>query len=284
MSPAANVPSVELCPGVSIPVLGLGTWKGKDDEMALVVKDAVDLGYRHIDTAWVYENEKGVGAGIAAKIADGTVKRDDLFVVTKLWNKFHAPENVEKMARESLKNLGLDYVDLYLIHWPVAFTPDTEAIVPRDDNNEIIFTNDDYVETYKAMEKLVELGLVKAIGLSNFNSKQIQRILDVCSIKPVVNQVECHPWLNQQKLIDFCKGKGIHVTAYSPLGSPDRPWAQGDEPSLLDDPRIKAIGEKYGKSNAQVLIKYQIARGLSVIPKSVSRERMARTWTCLTLS
>ena len=162
-------------------------------------------------------------------------------------------------------------------------------LFPKDEDGKFIYSDVDYVDTYKAMEALVDKGLTKAIGLSNFNSKQIQQILDVCTFKPVVNQVstpvlpfaslefqrvfiklvrdgtiqvECHPWLNQEKLLKFCKENDIHMTAYSPLGSPDRPWAKEGEPSLLLDPNIKAIGEKYGKSNAQVLIKYQVRSSL----------------------
>lgn len=145
---------------------------------------------------------------------------------------------------------------------------------PVDKDGKTQFSDVDYVDTWKAMEALVAKKLVKSIGVSNFNSKQIQRILDVAKIKPVNNQVECHPYLNQAKLIDFCKSKDITVTAYSPLGSPDRPWAKEGEPKLLEDPKLVKLAEKYKKSVAQILLKYQVQRGVITIPKSVTKSRI----------
>ncbi|CAG0915658.1 unnamed protein product [Notodromas monacha] len=335
-----GAPIVTLSNGQKVPSVGLGTWKSKPGVVEQAVKDAIDVGYRHIDTAFVYENEKSVGEAIAAKIADGTVKREDLYVVTKLWNTFHNPADVEKAAQTSLESLGLDYVDLYHIHWPVCYKnvdgelfPKDESgkviyseddyldtykaveslvekglvkaiglsnfnskqiqrildscsikpamlqnvdgeLFPKDESGKVIYSEDDYLDTYKAVESLVEKGLVKAIGLSNFNSKQIQRILDSCSIKPAMLQVESHPWLNQIKLQEFCTSKGLVLTAYSPLGSPDRPWATPEDPTLLSDPKITSIGPKYGKSTAQICIRYQVQKGRVVIPKSVSKSRL----------
>lgn len=238
------------------------------------MKDAIDIGYRHIDCAYIYGNEKEVGEAISAKIKEGIVTRQELFVTSKLWNTFHRPDLVEGILKKTLENLQIQYLDLYLIHWPLAYKEESD-LFPKDENEKIIFSNVDYVDTYKAMEPLVQKGLVKSIGLSNFNKKQIERVLAACNIAPVNNQVECHPYLNQSKLISFCKEKNIAVTAYSPLGSPDRPWAKPDEPQLMEDPQLKKLAEKYKKSVAQVLLRYQIQRGVVTIPKSVTKSRIA---------
>ncbi|CAG0891732.1 unnamed protein product [Cyprideis torosa] len=238
----------------SLPIVGLGTWKSAPGKVTEAVKAAIDAGYRHIDCALVYQNEKEIGDAIAAKIADGTVKREDLFVTTKVWNTFHRRDLVEGCLRNSLTDLQLDYVDLTLVHWPMAYKEGDE-LFPKNEDGKFLYSDVPMKETWEAMEDLVAKGLTKMIGLSNFNSKQIQEVLDEGKIKPVVNQVESHPWLVQTKLIDFCKAKGIAVEAYSPLGSPDRPWAKKDDPVLLADPVL-------------------VQRGVIVLPKSVTRERI----------
>ncbi|CAH1175844.1 unnamed protein product [Phaedon cochleariae] len=272
-----KVPTIKLNSGYEIPAFGLGTWKSKTGEVEQAVKDAIDIGYRHIDCAFVYGNEKEVGAALKAKLGDGTVKREDLFITSKLWNTFHRPDLVEGALRVTLENLGLDYLDLYLIHWPQAYQEDTE-IFPKDAAGNIIFSNVDYVETWKAMEKCSKKGLARSIGISNFNKKQIERVLEIATIKPAINQVECHPYLNQRRLIDFCRSKGIAITGYSPLGSPDRPWATADEPQLMDDPKLKQVATKYGKSPAQILLRYQIERGVVTIPKSITKSRIQQNF------
>ncbi|CAG9864604.1 unnamed protein product [Phyllotreta striolata] len=268
-------PTVKLNNGREIPVFGLGTWKSKPGEVTQAVKDAIDAGYRHIDCAHYYENEAEVGVAIRDKISSGVVKREDLFVTSKLWSTFLRPDLVEGSLRTSLKNLGLEYLDLYLIHWPCALK-EGGAFLPKRPDHEVlsIFSDVDYVDTWKAMEDVAKKGLAKSIGVSNFSKRQLERILEIATIKPVNNQIECHPYLNQKKLIAFCKSKNIAVTAYSPLGSPDRPWAKPGDPILTEDPKIKQIAAKYKKSSAQVILRYLLQNGVIPIPKSVNKDRI----------
>jgi len=267
------IPSITLNNGVVMPAFGLGTWKSKPGEVGAAVATAIDLGYRHIDAALCYQNEDEVGAAIAEKIAAGVIKREDLFVTTKCWSAFHSKAKARECLLTSLKSLKLEYVDLYLIHWPMGFKEDA-GLFPKDADDKLIASDVDYLETWQAFEEFVDEGLCKAIGLSNFNSEQVTRVLDNCRIKPTMNQVEIHPYFNNQKLIEFCQSRGVAMTAYSPLGSPDRPWAKPDDPSLLDDPKVKAIADKYNKSSAQVLIRFALQRNLVVIPKSVTPSRI----------
>jgi len=274
---APKAPTVKLNNGLEMPIFGLGTWKSKAGEVEQAVKDAIDIGYRHIDCAYVYGNEKEVGAALASKFADGTVKREEMWITSKLWNTFHRPDLVEKNLKLTLKDLGLKYLDLYLIHWPAAYKEELETF-PKDEAGNILFSDVDYLDTWKAMEKLVNKGLIKAIGLSNFNKAQITRIIENATVQPSVLQIECHPYLNQSRLIEFAKSKGIAITAYSPLGSPDRPWAKPGDPQLMDDPKLLELAKKYNKSPAQVLLRYQLDRGIITIPKSVTKSRIQQNF------
>lgn len=271
---ATKIPNAIFSNGNSIPMIGLGTWGSPPGEVTQAVKDAIDVGYRHIDCAHVYQNEHEVGDGVEAKIKDGTIKREDIFITSKLWNTFHRPELVEGACRTTLKNLKLEYLDLYLIHWPVGYKEGDDLFPLEADGKKFIFSKADYVDTWKAMEKLVDDGLVKNIGLSNFNRKQIQRVLDVARIKPVTNQIENHAYLHQAKICEFCTEKGIIITAYSPLASPARPWVKDGDIVLLEDEKLKSIAKKHSRDPAQILIRYQIQQGHVVIPKSVTKSRI----------
>jgi len=272
----AKVPTLKLNSGYEIPVFGLGTWKSKPGEVTKAVEDAIDVGYRHIDAAHCYENEKEVGEAINKKIKQGVVKREDLFVTSKLWGTFHRADLVVPALKNTLADLGLTYLDMYLIHWPMALKEDQGTKFPTDPKNKDLawYSDVSIAETWKEMEKCVELGLTRSIGVSNFNSVQIQNILDHCKIKPSNNQVECHPYLNQKKLAEFCASKGIVFTGYSPLGSPDRPWAKPTDPKLLEDTKLVALSKKYGKSPAQIVLRWLIQRKIVTIPKTVTKSRL----------
>lgn len=268
-----RVPLITLNNGQKIPQLGLGTWLAKEGQVNQAVKDAIDIGYRHIDTAFAYENEAEVGSAIKAKIEDGTVTRDELWVTSKLWNTFHSRAKVFEAIDIQLQNLQLDYLDMYLMHWPMSYVEGGE-IFPKDANGKFRFHNIHFTETWKAMEDVLKAGKVRGIGLSNFNSEQVQEIIDTCSVKPAILQVESNPYLNQKKLMEFCAKRDIKMTAYSALGNPAVPWKTADDPVVMNDPKILAIAEKHGKTPAQVCIRYQLDRGNIVLAKSVHKPRI----------
>jgi len=268
--------SLRLRTGNMMPQVGLGTWQSKPGEVENAVEVAIDCGYRNIDCAHVYGNEEEVGAGLAKKFAEKAVTREDMFITSKLWNTQHEPSCVEPACRLTLKNLGLEYLDLYLIHWPIEFkNTGTGENFPKDNEGNMLYGYTRLEDTWAAMEKLVEKRLVRQIGLSNFNIPQIERMLKAATVPPSVLQIECHPYLNQKKLIRFCKANHIVVTAYCPLGSPARPWASADDPYILKDPKLAEIAKEYGKTTAHICIRFQVDRGIVVIPKSVTPERIS---------
>ncbi|XP_058796886.1 uncharacterized protein LOC131667472 [Phymastichus coffea] len=265
-----SVPTVTFNDGNKMPMLGLGTYLSKPGEVEDAVKHAIEIGYRHIDTAYFYENEKEIGKAIKEKINDGTVKRQELFITTKLWCNSHNENEVVPACKQSLINLGLDYVDLYLIHWPMAFKSGN-ILTPRDASKKIEFIDTDYLETWRGMEECKRQGLAKSIGVSNFNSEQLTRLLSAAKIKPVNNQVEVTLNLNNKTLREFCKKHDITVTGFSPLG---RPGNRHGIKNLWDDPKIQEIAEKYKKTPANIACRFLIQLGVTPIPKSVTKSRI----------
>ncbi|AKZ59298.1 2,5-diketo-D-gluconate reductase A [Streptomyces ambofaciens ATCC 23877] len=238
----SKVPPIILNNGVEMPQLGFGVWQVPDDEAETAVAQALEAGYRSIDTAAIYGNEEGTGKAVAAS----GVAREDLFVTTKLWNSDQGYDSTLRAFDTSLEKLGLEYVDLYLIHWP---TPAKER----------------YVDTYKAFEKLHADGRVRAIGVSNFLPEHLERLIGETSVVPAVNQIELHPHLQQHALREFHAEHGIATEAWSPLGS-----GKG----ILEIPAIVAIAQKHGRTPAQVVLRWHLQTGNVVIPKSVTPSRI----------
>jgi alcohol dehydrogenase (NADP+) len=257
-----------------MPMLGLGTWKSKPGEVYEAVKAAIRFGYRHIDCARIYGNEAEIGKALAESFQAGVVTRQDLWITSKLWNDSHHPGDVQAGLEATLKDLQLEYLDLFLMHWPVALQKG--ASFPLNADNMIGLDALPLSDTWTAMETLVDKGLCGHIGVSNFSQTKLKALWEGARLKPEMNQVEMHPYLQQSALLAFCQQQGIHMTAYSPLGSPDRPDSlkATDEPVLMADPIIVEIADQHQVSPAQVLIAWALQRGTAVIPKSVTPARI----------
>ncbi|KAI0070558.1 Aldo/keto reductase [Panus rudis PR-1116 ss-1] len=268
-STVPNVPHLTLNNGVKIPAVGMGCWMGYPgggQEVEELVKNALKVGYRHFDTAAFYSNEEHVGKAIR----ESGIPRNEIFVTTKLPNTHH--HQVAEAFEQSLNSLNIDYIDLYLMHWPQAMV-DGRTLAPEE--------HPTFVETWKDMEKLLDTGKVRAIGVSNFSLKTLQVLLPHCKVVPAINQVELQPCLPSLKLKKYCEDNGIILTAFSPLGKCS---SADNNPALMNDSDILRVAANHNAAPAQILVSWAVQRGTIVIPKSGNVERMTKNITLITLT
>lgn len=275
--------SLKLRNGDQFPVLGLGTWKSEPGEVGEVVKSAIRMGYRHLDCAAIYGNEAEIGQALRELFDQGEITRQELWVTSKLWNDCHHPSHVRAAMEQTLSDLQLDYLDLYLMHWPLAFEHGHRY--PENRDTVIPLSEIPLSATWEAMESLLQEGLCRHLGVANFSLRKLQALIDRGGQRPEVNQIEMHPYLQQPAMLEFCRKEQILLTAYAPLGSAGRPehLKDSDEPILLDDPQIRRIADRHSATPAQVLLQWGIARGTAVIPKTVRPSRLEENLAALNL-
>lgn len=274
----------DLASGGRMPALGLGTWKADPGIVGESVSEAIRIGYRHFDCAPLYGNEPEIGEALEAAMAGGQVGRDDLWITSKLWNDNHLPEHVLPALEKTLADLGLDYLDLFLIHWPIVHKHG--VAFPESPDQFLALEDAPIATTWTAMEEAVDRGLCRYIGVSNFNIPKIGALMESARIRPAANQVESHPFLAQNELAAFCRDNGMIYTAYSPMGSKDRPdWLKReDEPVPLKDPTILAVAQKNGITAGQVLLAWALQRGTCAIPKSSNPDRLRENFAAASIT
>lgn len=265
-----------------MPIIGLGTWKSEAGKVYQAIRWAIKLGYRHFDCAQIYGNQQEIGAALRDAIKEDGIKREELFITSKIWNDAHLKDDVLPATNKILEELQLEYLDLLLMHWPVA--QKKGVMMPRSDDDVISLEKAPIEDTWREMEKAQHQNLTKSIGVSNFGINRLSALIEKSEIIPAVNQVESHPFLMQNELIQWCKQNNIVVTAYSPLGSGDRSYKSDDEPNLIGNEVIKSIAQKNNISEAQVLLAWQMQRGVVVIPKSTSEEHLRDNLSAIMVS
>lgn len=273
----------EFANGDRMPALGLGTWKSEPGEVGAAVREALRIGYRHFDCAAIYGNQAEIGAALAGCMAAGLVQREELWITSKLWNDRHAEADVQPALEHTLGDLGLEYLDLYLIHWPVAHRRGVPGASSAADF--LSLEERPLGETWLGMEAAREAQLCRHIGVSNFSLAKLTRLSESARLAPEMNQVELHPYLQQGELIAWCRANGVGVTGYSPLGSRDRTASlkAADEPDLLADPTLAEIAGRLNATPAQVLLAWALARGTAPIPKSIHAGRLAENFAAAEL-
>lgn len=284
MSVNVTMQALELTSGDRLPAVGSGFWKVEKNAVSSLLAEAIECGYRHLDCACDYGNEDAIGEALHSVFKAGKVSRESLWVTSKLWNTYHAARDVRPALERTLRDLKLDYLDLYLIHFPIAlkYVPfekryppgwfhDPDTAMPKMEPAQVPI-----IETWRAMEELVRAGLVRNIGVSNFNASLLRDLIASAEIAPSVLQVETHPLLTQEKLLRFCQEQNVVVTAFSPLGAPSYlPLGMAhDNESILNLPLILDIATRHGKSAAQIVLRWGVQRGTSVIPKTIRVERL----------
>lgn len=280
--PLQNSKTYTLSNGVTMPAVGFGTFanEGSKGETYAAVTHALETGYRHLDCAWFYQNEDEVGDAVRDFLSSHpSVKRKDIFICTKVWNHLHEPDEVQWSLQTSLNNLKMDYVDLFLVHWPIAAVSNEDHTPKLGEDGKYIIKKDlteNPEPTWRAMEEIYRSGKARAIGVSNWTIPGLKQLLDLAEIKPTVNQIECHPFLPNTQLVDFCLQNNILPAAYSPLGSQNQIPSTGEK--VRTNVTLNKVAERSGYDLAQILLAWGLRRGYVVLPKSSTPKRIESNW------